>query len=124
MIGPNPNSGIFVTGGLGFTEYWIRFDVEDELAPQLRDDYHKLYDQRTNGLTLTESVGYRYLGNKRLINFFFALDVRQGFTRNRRSVNLDLGGGRPDAQLDLWYGLRVGWTIPMYKRSSDEFYYY
>ena len=123
-LGPNPNSGIFVTGGLGFTEYWIRFDVEDQLAPQLRDDYHKLYDQRTNGLTLTESIGYRHLGNSRLVNFFVAFDVRQGFTRNRRSVNLDLGGGRPDAQLDLWYGFRVGWSIPMYKRASDGFYYY
>lgn len=124
VIGPNPNSGLFVTGGLGFTEYRIRFDVEDKLAPQLREDYEKLYDQRTNGLTLTESIGYRHLGQSRMVNFFIALDVRQGFTRNRRDYNLDLGGGQPDAQFDMWYGARIGWSLPIYQRAGDEFYYY
>jgi len=124
VIGPNPNCGIFVTGGLGFTEYRIRFDVEDKLAPQLREGYEKLYDQRTNGLTVTESVGYRHLGNSRLVNFFVAFDLRQGFTRNRRDYNIDLGGGRPDGQFDLWYGVRVGWSIPMYQRAADAVYLY
>lgn len=123
-LGPNPNSGLFVTAGAGFIQYKLRYNVEDKLAPQLRDDYVKLYDQLTNGLALSQSIGYRHLSNSRLVNFFVAFDVRQGFTRNRRSYNVDLGGGRPGAQFDFWYGLRVGWTFPMYQRASEGYYYY
>ncbi len=129
---PNPNSGILFNVGLGFIQHKIRIETIGNAVPQLSTEYKKGYDRLTNGLLLSEDFGYLYLGNNRYSNFYFGFQFLQGFTRNRRSWDYEEGmkldptkpGLFPIYRLDLLYGCRIAWLLPIYKKPPQDFYYY
>lgn len=121
--GPNPNSGIFVSTGPGFLMHKIRIEDIGNGTAQLKGDYKKGYDRLTYGLALNQSLGYLFLGNNKLLNFYACADFTQGFTKNRRGYNFDKQQYDTTRKLDLLYGFRVGFLIPIYQRIPDEFYY-
>jgi hypothetical protein len=121
--GPNPNCGIILLGGVGFLQHKIRIENKDNAAPQIIDEYKKGYDRLTNGLALSQFIGYMYLGSSRLINFYAGVEFVEAWTQNRRSYNFDLMGPDNTKRTDLLYTIKVGWIIPLYKRSPDAFYY-
>lgn len=124
VFSPNPNSGIVVTGGLGFLQHKIRIQNNNgNTVLALEGDYIKGYDRLSNGLAFREFVGYYYLGNKRLVNFFFGIELTQAFTQNRRTINYDTRTQSTDPRTDLQYGVQVGWIVPFYRRVAREFYY-
>lgn len=122
-LGPNPNSGILLQGGIGFLQHKIRIEHDQSPVPALEGEYLKGYDRLTNGLLLTEFIGYQYLSNKRLLNFYAGIELMQGFTRNRRSYNFDTMQADRTARMDLFFGLRAGWILPLYARAPKAYYY-
>ncbi len=121
---PNPNSGITVTATLGFIQHKIRIESIGNTVPQLRNDYLKGYDHLTNGLHLTEFIGYTYFSNRQLVNFYGGFEFTQGFTTNRRDFNFDDIEGSDKNRLDLMYGFKLGWILPLYKKKPAPFYLY
>lgn len=113
-------SGLRLTLSLGVLEHKIRIDDQLGDVPQLADDYIKGYDRLTNGLALTEFIGYQHFSKNRLINYFVGFEFTQGFTQSRRSFNYDTMEADTSARLDLLYGFRVGWTLPLYTSDSLE----
>ncbi len=124
VLGPNKNSGIVVLIGGGLLQHKIRIENPESAAPQIKGDYKKGYDRLTNGFALSEFVGYMYLGNSRLVSFFAGFEFTQAWTKNRRSYNFDMMGPDNTKRFDLLSGFKIGWIIPLYKRSPDKFYYY
>lgn len=124
VMSPNPNSGPFVYAGAGYLMHRIRIDDIGNQSPQLAGDYKKGYDRLTAGFAVTESIGYIYLGNKRLVNFFAAVELTQGFTQSRRNWDFDLMRRDDTKRMDLLYGVRAGWILPLYKKAPKEYYYY
>jgi hypothetical protein len=124
VFGPNKNSGIVVMIGAGLLQHKIRIENTDNTAPQIKGNYKKGYDRLTNGFALSEFVGYMYLGNSRLVSFYAGFELMQAWTKNRRSYNFDLMGPDNTKRLDMLNGLRIGWIIPLYKRTPDKYYYY
>jgi hypothetical protein len=122
--GPNKNSGIVFLCGVGLLQHKIRIENPGNGAPQIKGDYKKGYDRLTNGLAINEFIGYMYLGNSRLVSFYAGFEFTQAWTQNRRSYNFDLMGPDNTKRFDLLSGFRVGWIIPLYKRSADKYYYY
>jgi hypothetical protein len=123
VIGPNPNSGLMATLGVGLLQHKIRIEDKDNKAPQISDEYKKGYDRLTNGLSLTEFLGYINFGNHRLVNFMAGFEVTEAFTKNRRDFNFDTMMKDDKSRLDLLFGFRVAWIIPLYQRMPREFYY-
>ncbi len=121
---PNPNCGIFVQAGVGFIQHRIRIDDKKNSSPSILDEYQKGYDHLTNGLLLREFAGYMYTGNRRLVNFFFGAEMMQGFTAGRRTYNFDTGKAENPQRVDLLFGLRAGWILPLYKQAPEKFYTY
>ncbi|MDQ3048028.1 MAG: hypothetical protein M3R27_10800 [Bacteroidota bacterium] len=121
---PNPNSGIIVNVGLGFMQHKIRIETIGNNLPQLSKEYKKGYDRLSNGLLLTESIGYMYLSNNRLVNFYIGFECMQGFTENRRSYNYDTMEHDSTKRLDVLYGGKIAWILPLYKKAPQEFYTY
>lgn len=119
----NPNSGFMVVAGVGFIQHKIRIQNSGASAPQIDGEYKKGYDRLTNGLLLSQFVGYQYLGNRRLINFYGGFEFQQGFTQNRRTFNFDERRSDTESRLDLLYGIRVGWIVPLYKKVAREYYF-
>jgi len=93
IIGPNPNSGLVLIGGVGILQHKIRIEYlendSDNKVPQLEGDYRKGYDRLSNGLAFNEFIGYFHSSNKQFVNFYFGIEFIQGFTKSRRSWNID-----------------------------------
>ena len=120
--GPNPNSGILVMGSAGYLRHHIRIQVQNgEFTPQLTGDYLNGYDRLTAGACITEFVGYMYLGNNRVTNFFAGFEFTQGFTKSLR-FDFDLMTKNTKLRYDLLNGIRVGWILPIIKQSATSFY--
>ena len=123
ITGPNPNSGPFITLGGGFMEHKIRIQVEDNNVTTLDKEGKKGYDRLSNGPAFGASIGYMYLSNKRLINFFVAAEFIGAFTQYQRAYDYTTGLPNNDKYFDHLLGFRVGWVIPLYKRSAAEYVY-
>jgi len=122
-IGPNPNSGVFFQAGCGLLQHKIKIQSQGFDVPSIRGEYLKGYDRLTNGLSITEFIGYINFGNKRLVNFYAGPEFTQAFTQNRRSFNFDTRERDNSKRLDLLFGIRFVWMIPVYKRQPQAYYY-
>ena len=121
----NPNSGILLKAGIGYMQHWVRIQVkEQESVPWLDGDYNKGYDRLTSGLVLNQFIGYSYIGNTRVLNFYGGLEFSQGFTKNRRDIDFDTGMKDDKSRIDLLFGFRIGWMIPIYRKTNSGYYYY
>lgn len=120
----NPNSGIMLLGGVGFMQHRIKFEDKFQEVPLLSgDDYYPGYDRLSNGIMFTEFIGYRLLSDRRLINVFGGVEFVQGLTQNRRDVNFDTGLSDNAQRLDMSIGFKIGFSLPLYKPTPQEFYY-
>ncbi len=121
---PNPNSGIVLSVGAGFMQHKIRIETIGNTAPQLSKQYKKGYDRLSNGFLLSENLGYLYLSDNRLVNIYIGFECMQGFTQSRRSYDYDLMKQDTEKRLDILYGGKLVWVLPLYKRAPQEFYTY
>lgn len=119
----NPNSGIYLNLGLGYTSNWIRIENQENNIPQLTKESKKYYDRRVAGILLTEYIGYRYFSNKGLANFTAGLEFMQGFNSDFRTYNIDNKSEIDNSYLDLYFGIRIGWSI-LFRKTMSEAYYY
>lgn len=119
----NSDNGILALTTVGFMEHKILLRERENSLPQLRGDYVKGYDRLTNGLLLEQYVGYMYLSNNNMVNFHIGLNLSAGFTQGRRDFLYDVG--RPDnaSRVDLLFGIRAGWYIPVFKKKSEEYFF-
>jgi hypothetical protein len=124
VIKGQPNSGIVLEIGIGYMQHYLKIDVDNNSAPQLRDDYAKGYDRLTGGFSLSQSVGFVYMGKKRLVNFFGGVEIFEGWTKSKRDYIFDLQAPDNQNRLDLLIGPKIKWIIPIYRKAPQEYYYY
>ena len=115
---------MLVNVGVGLIQHKIRIEVIGNNIPQLSKEYKKGYDRLSNGLLLTQSVGYLYLSTNRLLNFYIGVECMEGFTQSRRSFDYDLMKQDTKKRLDVLYGGKIAWILPLYKKAPQSFYYY
>lgn len=124
VIGPNKNSGIFINAGIGLLQHRTFIQNPENKAPQISHDYIKGYDRLTNGLAISQFVGYLHLGSNRLTSFYFGVEMIQAWTQSRRDFNFNSMQKNTEKRFDSLIGLRLGWIIPLYGKSSDQYYYF
>lgn len=112
------NSGILLTGGLGFMQHKIKYTFQRTLLPQLEGEYAKGYDRLTNGLMFRGFVGYQRIDPKAMFNFIAGVEYLHGFTKNRRSFNFDTRVAETASRNDIMLGLKVGFMITISGRKS------
>jgi len=123
VLNPNPNSGILVMGGAGYIIHRMKIDNQYRTAPQISGDYAKGYDRLTGGIAFNEFIGYFFMGRTRVLNFYGGFEFYQAFTRNKRDYIFDQMKKDNNRYLDLFYGFKIGWMIPIYSRTPDKYYY-
>lgn len=123
VIGPNKNSGITTTFGVGAMYHYIKIAVSGDNAPQLRGEYLRGYDRMTGGMYIEQYVGYTHLGNNKRYNYYFGFQIVEAFTKSLRTVNYDTGISDTSNRVDILAGLKFGWIIPFYKRLPKEYYF-
>jgi hypothetical protein len=124
VLAVNPNSGLMLSAGLGYLAHRMVIEVQDKTAPQVGGDYAKGYDHLTTGFALNQFIGYFYMGNSRVLNFYAGFEIYEAFTKNRRNYNFDTMMKDESSHTDFFYGFRIGWMIPIYDRAPDAYYYY
>jgi hypothetical protein len=79
----------------------------------------------TNGLAISQYVGYQVLSRNRRINLSIGADFIQGFTQNRRSFDFDTQMQDTRERVDLLWGLRATLTMPFYlgSKGTEELIY-
>jgi hypothetical protein len=113
------DSGIFASLGLGYMQHHIRLQDLYNEVPQFAGDYVKGYDRLSGGYTISQTIGYMHLPNKGL-RFFAALDCIEGFTKSLRDYNFDTRTMNKNQRLDLLFGLRLGWILPIYTGTATR----
>lgn len=120
--GFNKNCGLFFTLGAGHMQHKIKlYDAEKKVAA-VHGDYYKGYDRYSGGFALSQFVGYMYLSNNRLANCYIGIEAYEGFTKSYRGYNYDTGLADTKQRFDVLKGIRIGWILPLYKRTKDFYY--
>lgn len=119
----NQNSGLLTQVGIGYLQHKIFIDYRDGDVFQLNEEMLKGYDRLHSGFALKQFIGYQHFGRKNYYNFYLGLEFQQGFTKNRREYNYDTQSFDLGRKFDFLYGFRVGWSIPIRERASEDFYY-
>lgn len=123
VFSPNPNSGIQVLLGAGYIQHRMFISVQDNNALQVYGDYKKGYDRLHDGFGLSQSIGYLFLGDSRIWNFYGGLEFKQAWTKNRRDIDFDTRVKDDAQKLDLFFGFKIYWVIPLYRRAPTGYYY-
>ena len=124
VFGSNPNSGIYLSAGVGYMLHKIRIETTYDVVPLIETDNKRGYDRQTTGLSLHQFIGYSHLSSKSAIHFYAGFYANQGFTRYSRSYFYDTGlPSDPRIQNDFQIGVRGGWYIPIYKRKAKTIYF-
>ncbi len=124
VLSSNKNSGIVFNVGAGLLQHHIRIDNKDNNTPPVLGDYKKGYDRLTNGISAREFIGYQFLDNRGLVNFYVGFEFYQAWTMCRRDLNFDTMQRDDTKRHDYLMGIRAGWILPIYKRSPNNYYYY
>ncbi len=120
---PNPNSGIFLTAGVGFWEHRIAIDADGDKVPQFDSDMKKGLDRLTNGIVFSQTIGLMFLDPNKLFNIYAGVSFHQGITKNRRNWNYNLNRNLNKQRLDALTSLKIGFIIPVYFQKTQEYYY-
>lgn len=120
---PNDNSGVLIRVGVGLLQHKMRVEDRQVNTPQLAWPYQRGYDRLTNGLLLSQLIGYQLFSNNKLINFYAGVELNEAFTQNRRPYNFSEKREDNEPRFDASVGFRVGWMILLYKRAPRDFYY-
>lgn len=124
VLAPNPNGGIFVQGGMGYLAHYIHIESQFGTAPQIEDDYGKGYDKMRGGLSLLAETGYFFMSNSRVLNFKISLEYIYSRTASLRDYSFDIMARDERIYHDSYYGIRISWMIPTYRRAPDRYYYF
>jgi hypothetical protein len=121
----NLNSGFTVMAGIGFVSHKINISTPQNDIPTMTDDLKKGYDRLTMGWALSQFIGYTFHSKNRRVNFFAGFDLIEAFTQSTRGFNYDQRENDTQKRLDIFFGPRFGWTIPIYltTKDQDEFYF-
>jgi hypothetical protein len=120
----NANSGILIWVGAGALQHKIKlYDAQQSVAA-IKGTLANGYDRLTGGFSVTQFVGYLFLSESRMLNFYFGIESYQAFTKSLRKLNYDTGMYDTAQRLDILTGLRFGWILPLYRKTPNEYYTY
>lgn len=122
--GHNPNSGVYVMTGLGYLAHRILIETQFGTAPQLKGDYVKGYDRLRGGIAHSIETGYLLMSNSKILNLSLGFEFIHAYTRSLRDYNFDLMAPDLNQYTDHYYGLRLNWMFPAYKRAPQKYYYF
>ena len=123
VIGPNPNSGLLLKVGAGYLRHKVRVQTQKNVVPQLEDEYLEGYDRLCAGPAALGYIGYQHLSNRGRVNFHVGVELTAGFTQALHPYNFDTESYNTPNRVDLLTGLRVGWSLPIYRKLDDRFRY-
>jgi hypothetical protein len=122
IIGPNPNSGLLVQLGAGYLQHKTQLEHFNGVL-QLEPPYDRGYDQLHIGFSTSQYIAFFNAGSTRTINFQIGLNFIQGFTQNVREYNYFSRSYDIEDKLDLFFGIKGCWFLPIYSKNAQKYFY-
>jgi len=124
-LGHNANSGVMLKIGGGYLNHRMRIETNDHVIPSIELDYKRGYDRLTTGFNTSQFLGYLFMADNSFLNFYGGIFIQEGFTYNRRKIFYDAPNtfAPTEMRMDILYGFKVGWLIPIYQRKPKEYYF-
>jgi len=121
-----PNNGLLLKFGIGYLQHKILIDVNKRITPQLSGDYAKGYDRLQRGILFSQYIGLIKLEKGKFVNLAVGFEITEAITNNVRPHDFYLNKKISDTYLDLMFGLKVSWMIPVFlgETSTNKYYYY
>ncbi len=121
-----PSSGILVKFGVGYLQHKILIDVNKRITPQLSGDYAKGYDRLNRGILLSQYIGLIKLEKGKFVNLALGFEISEAFSQNVRPHDFYLNQKISGTKIDLMFGVKFTWMIPVYlgESSTNDYYYY
>ena len=76
------------------------------------------------GFSHSLEAGYLFMGNSRVLNFSLGLEFVHAYTSPMRDYDFNLMQKDINTYTDHYYGIRLNWIIPAYKRPMQKYYYF
>ncbi len=76
------------------------------------------------GFALAGEAGYLLMSNSRVLNFSLSLEYVHAWSASMRDYNFELMGPDNTQYSDNYFGIRLSWMIPAYKRAPQAYYYF
>ncbi|MCB0481664.1 MAG: hypothetical protein KDC83_09540 [Flavobacteriales bacterium] len=121
--GPNPNCGFLFLLGVGYWQHRIRVEDVQQKVPQIEGDYQQGYDRLTKGVIFSQYIGYQLFSNSRLLNLSLGVEFNQSIMRNIRAYNFNEYKKDQSKRNDNYTAFKLYWSIPLYKKVPQDFYY-
>jgi hypothetical protein len=120
-----PDAGIMLMTGFGIVQDKIAVSIKAAELPQLSPEYRRGYDRMCNGPVLSQFIGYNYMARSKFLSGYIGVQADLSYTVNERPYDFYTQGKLDDKGVDLFLGLKAGFTIAKYLQSSEkEFFYY
>lgn len=123
IFGSNPNSGLYVSFGAGYSLLRYRIQTPYDFIPLVEVENKKLYDRQTIGFSMNQFVGYSLINASQPIHFYAGFYANQSIATYTRSWFYDQGPSPQGLLFDIQFGIRAGWYIPIYKRQAKSVYF-
>ena len=120
-----PDAGLMLMTGFGIVQDKIAVSVKAAELPQLAPQYRKGYDRMCNGPVLSQFIGGNFMARGKYISGYAGIQADLSYTVNERPYDFYTMGKLNDKGVDLFLGLKLGFTIDKWLQSSEkEFFYY
>ncbi|MCB9257370.1 MAG: hypothetical protein H6579_09590 [Chitinophagales bacterium] len=122
----HPSNGVLLKFGLGYLSHKILIDVNKKNTPQLTGNYAKGYDRFSQGLVLSQYLGLIRVQKGKFVNLSLGFEISEAITKNSRPYDFYLGRKLNETRLDLMYGIKFCWHIPVFlgESTKNQYYYY
>ncbi|MEE2700290.1 MAG: hypothetical protein VYD71_02885 [Bacteroidota bacterium] len=125
LFAKDNHSGIYLTAGLGYMQHKIRIQTQEDIIPQLDENYKKGYDRLSGGFSMKLNANYMHFSKKNNIKFFIGVELIKGWTKNLRVYNFDQMTHTSDEfRSDILLGIKSGIIIPIFRKNREEFHYF
>jgi hypothetical protein len=116
----NAHSGLHIQAGVGFLQHKIKFTFDERFLPQLNKPYQYGYDRLSNGLTISQSITLQHVDIRNGISVFGGIELVQGFTYNRRSMDYPTRTRETAMRNDNFSVIKAGLLIPVFRKKKDD----
>jgi hypothetical protein len=114
-----PHSGIELGLGAGMLYHKLHFVDDSRSVLLIEAPYGKGLDRLTRGFALKQEIAYQHHAEKSALHFQLGFYITEAFTQQVRTFNFDTGLPASTARrLDLLYGFKLVWMLPLVKRST------
>ncbi len=120
----NKTSGLKLSLGAGILTHKIRVVDDSRNLVLAEDPYLKGFDRLTRGFALKQELVYQHHSRNKAFHFNVGFNIMEGFTKQLREVNFDTGDRISTKRLDIIYGVRITWMIPLSKSIEGVVNYY